>query len=70
MDVVIGVTAVQPLRRNNRIYCADCLCRPDREFEVWIESALSGKQVIKLNITSTQLDPKIDVAYKGLQSSN
>jgi len=47
MDVVIGVTVVQPLGRNNRIYCADSLWHPDWEFsssllEVWIESASSG----------------------------
>jgi len=44
MDVVIGVTVVQLLRRNNRIYCADSLWRPDWDFrssllEVWIESS-------------------------------
>jgi len=47
MDVVIGVTVVQPLRRNNRIYCANCLWLLDWEFrssllDVWIESASSG----------------------------
>jgi len=47
MDVVIGVTVLQPLRRNNRIYCADCLWPSDSEFissllEVWIESASLG----------------------------
>jgi len=47
MDVVIGVTVVQPLRRNDRIYCANSLWRLHWEFsssllEVWIESASSG----------------------------
>jgi len=75
MDVVIGVTVVQPLGRNNRIYCADCLWRSDWEFsssllEVWIESVVRfGKQVTRLNISITQLGPNTDVTYRDTASS-
>jgi len=75
MDVVIGVKVVQPLRRNNWIYCADSLWLPEWEFrscllEVRIESVVRlGKQVTKLSIIVTQLGPNTDVTYRDTASS-